>query len=502
MRRRDFLRLGALGTTGAALVGGAALAGCDSFLEPEVNSELASEFAQSEQGIESILLSAYAAQQYNWHFGNQAVILEEWTTDIEWETGGGANRIAVPMINFTWDPSTLWFDYRLWGKSYEAIRDANTVLESLDAVDIGEEAQTLTRAEAQFIRAVSYARLYLWFGPVPLRTSSEQELELPRASESELLSFVEEELLAAVPNLPAPGTQSAYGRATSGAARGHLVKFYLNTKQWQKTADMAQEVIDMGDYSLQPDYVDMFKAENDGNSEMVWVHPATVEDQGSAYMNGAFPPRFSEFPLINVVHTDRMNNWAANYRVHGVFYESFEEGDRRRDMLMSEYIDTDGNLITGLVENDDVRSMKRIPDPEAIGNWHGTDIPDIRYADILLSRAEALNELSGPNQESVGLMNQVRARAGLEGLSLGDFSSTEHFRNYLVVRERGWEFYTERKRRQDLVRIGMFIEGTFDGYAVGGQDRGYENAQDYHRRFPIPQPAMDANPSLEQNPGY
>src|SRR5688500_19540321 len=89
------------------------------------------------------------------------------------------------------------------------------------------------------------------------------------------------------------------------------------------------------------------------------------------------------------------------------------------------------------------------------GNHSSNDVPLIRYADILLTRAEALNELNGPAQEQLNLINQVRIRAGLSGLTLAQATSKEALRD-LILRERGWEFYSEGKRREDLLRMDKF----------------------------------------------
>ncbi|MEX2594855.1 MAG: RagB/SusD family nutrient uptake outer membrane protein [Anditalea sp.] len=131
-----------------------------------------------------------------------------------------------------------------------------------------------------------------------------------------------------------------------------------------------------------------------------------------------------------------------------------------------------------------------------MGNEHGNDEPEIRYADILLSRAEALNELNGPNQESIDLINQVRLRAGLssELLAVGDFSTKEALREHLL-NERAWEFYGEVGiRREDQIRMGTFISSAIE--------RGHTNAQPFRVVFPIPQAAIDADPNLVQNENY
>ena len=107
-------------------------------------------------------------------------------------------------------------------------------------------------------------------------------------------------------------------------------------------------------------------------------------------------------------------------------------------------------------------------------------------------RAEALNEINGPNAECISLINQVRIRAGVDEINADDFTK-ESLRDF-ILEERGREFYYEALRRSDLIRHGKLIERALD--------RGIANVADYHNRYPIPQAEMDANPNMEQNPGY
>jgi hypothetical protein len=142
---------------------------------------------------------------------------------------------------------------------------------------------------------------------------------------------------------------------------------------------------------------------------------------------------------------------------------------------------------------DNTRSFRYWPGQNAIGFDHANDIPLIRYADILLSRAEALNELNGPTQEALDLINEVRERAGIYDLQLADFASKDQLRDH-ILKKRGWEFYDEAKRREDPIRQNRFIE-----YAIV---RSAVKAKPYHVLFPIPQQEIDANPLCDQNDGY
>lgn len=104
-----------------------------------------------------------------------------------------------------------------------------------------------------------------------------------------------------------------------------------------------------------------------------------------------------------------------------------------------------------------------------------------------------MNELQGPNAESVSLINLVRSRAGITQLQIADIASKEAFRD-MILRERGWEFISEGKRREDIIRHDRFISLTLQ--------RRITTAQQKHVRFPIPQSEFDANKAIVQNEGY
>ena len=190
-------------------------------------------------------------------------------------------------------------------------------------------------------------------------------------------------------------------------------------------------------------------------------------------------------------------NFGAQFRTYTAFYDTFEAGDARTEVLITHYTDQNGEEVELLRDAngnalDDVRSFKYWPDPNASGENNGNDIVYIRYADILLCRAEALNELNGPNAESISLINQVRQRAKVADIVLGDYPTKESLRDFILA-ERGREFFSEGLRREDLIRHGKFISNAIE--------RG-KNAKPYHVLYPIPQRQREANPNLAQNPGY
>lgn len=510
MKRRKFLRLGAAGVAGTAL-SGLFLSGCDS-LDPQVHSQLSPSNLTDAGGIRSALGSAYAEAEWA---GTKFRInqMSEWMTDVQWQTGGGENRVASVFIQFDWGTSFGPFNFA-WNKMYRAVRNSNIIIDNVEQADIPNDLKELYRAEARFNRAQAYWDLYRWFGPVPLRTTAnteEQPAELPRASDDEMQTFLETEFTEIIPVLPATTDARSdyeYGRATAGAARGWLMRFYLNTGQWQGAADIAQEIIDMGTYGLYdtpdedpsatPAYLDMFRESNERNIEYIWADYLNVEGPGNNILNGTFPPGFQRNERTGLTWQGNWNNWASQYRILDQFYNSFDPNDQRRAPIVAEYVNFNGDTVDLLGDfNNNTRAFKPWPDPNGQGNFHGNDSPRIRYADVLLARAEALNELNGPNQDSINLINQVRTRAGLNGVSVGDFGSKQELREYIVMKERGWELYREGLRRDDLIRIGRFIEVAENREVYNGS-----SISEHRRLFPIPQSAINANPELEQNPGY
>ncbi|PHN05691.1 RagB/SusD family nutrient uptake outer membrane protein [Flavilitoribacter nigricans] len=467
--------------------------GCEDVLDVVPPGEFSpGNVLNNEAGLTSLLFSAYRFQ--NLQTGHKNLInMEEVTTDMAFNTGGGENRTLSLFINFTWDPSVGWIQGSMWNPHYNAIRDANIILENIETADIQPATASLLTAEARYIRASEYAFLYNWFGPVPLRTSTSQEESLPRAREDELLGFIESELEAILADLPDPGQEPQWGRATKGHALGILTKFYLNTKQWAKVVETTQRILDLNYYELFPVFKDLFKVENEGNKELLVAWPQ-INDPGSGntYPNGAFPPNFSYSPLLpEYVWSTSMANWATQYRLRDDFVDSYAAEDQRLITIVQEYVNRNGDMVNLRNNPNNSRSLKYF-DPAAVANFHGNDSPIVRFADILLSRAEALNELNGPSQEALDLINQVRSRAGLPDLTLADAGSKEILRDRILA-ERGWEFVSEGKRREDLIRHGNFIERA--------QNRGI-SAQPHHVLFPIPAAEINANPAVEQNPGY
>lgn len=458
--------------------------GCSGRLDEEVFSELSpATLFTTEQGLSSLLNSAYA---YSHRSGSVAAWapyhMGTMTTGETWGAGGSIEELWVQYIDYTWNSNHSHFS-SMWNTYYNAIRDANLVLANLENEEFSVEFKQRTEAEVHFLRGWCYSELYKLFGSVPLYKTPTDNLLQPRASDEEVRSFIEQELEAAIATLPVE--PAAFGRASKGIGLAVLSKYYLNTKQWQQAADTALEVINLGQYSLLPNYSDVFDIGNEGNAEMIWTLPkiATSNTAGNLLNALTFPPAFPRpFPNNTV--------FAARTYLFDDFVNSFEPTDTRTSQMITEYTLDDGTLVQGL-GNDQTHPFKLPWDPDSVGPTAGNDIPAIRYADMLLTRAEALNEVSGPSQEAIDLINEVRTRANATPLVLAGYTA-DSLRD-AILQEREWEFYFEGNSREDQIRHGVMISRA--------QARG-KNAQDFHVLFPIPQGDLDANPDLEQNPGY
>lgn len=457
---------------------------CEKPLEEKIFSSLApSTLFTTELGLSSSLNAAYA-------YSHRAGAVESWSpywlssmpTGEMWGIGGSIESLWTALTDFNWNANHAQLA-PVWNVHFNAIRDANIVLDNVEKGNFSQTFKDLTAAEAHFLRGWNYSELYYLFGKLPLYKSPADDLLQARATEDETKAFIEQELLAAIPKLPIKA--SAFGKATKGAAQGVLSKYYLNTKQWQKAADLAKQIMDSNTYSLLKDFKSVFSITNENNAEILWsltknaAEPTTAQSLNALIFPTNYPVGYSN----NAV-------FAARVYLFDKFVDSFEANDARGKMMIRSFKTAAGVEVKGYSANQTL-PYKYEWDPNAVGANAGNDLPVVRYADILLSRAEALNELSGPTAEVISLINQVRTRAGASEIKLSDFSK-DTLRDFLLT-ERGKEFFCEMKSREDYIRQGKFISEAVK--------RG-KNAKAFHVLYPLPQVELDANKALTQNEGY
>lgn len=473
------------------LVAFLALTGCEEPLQEDPKSEIAStNIFDHESTVLSLLNDSYFEAQQHWFHYPFRVMNSIISAGLAKgsETGPMSTRLYRPAENFTWSDQFPLSD--AWVTSYFGMRNVNFILDNIEenGDNLSEEFKSSIIAQCKCMRGFWYQNLWKLYGLVPLKITSEPVV-LPRATKEELFNQIEKDLTEAAEVLPLE--QEEFGRYTKGNALGILTKFYLQSKQWQKAADAAKDVMDLGLYGLMDDYREIFLIDNEGpgNQEMVMVHPRLANPNHSSQilMRDVIP---LGWPGMTGRET------AGAIFVLDSFLDSFDPQDTRDDLIKTKYYlvnpQTGDSAFVQGYGSDSSFVLKHQPDPDASVWFHGNDMPEIRYSDILLTRAEALNELNGPNQESIDLINQVRQRAGISDLNLSDFGSKEELRS-TILEERLKEFYFEAQERDDLIRHGEFLSRA--------RARGID-AKEFHLILPITARELNNNDAMDQNPGY
>ena len=385
---------------------------------------------------------------------------------------------------------------------YEVIRKSNFVINQVPAIQMDQDLQSRLIGEALFIRALAYFRLTNAFGDVIIVTNNENvSLSFERNPRSEVRSLIIEDLQFAIDNLPEKSEypESELGRATKGAARALLAKNYLWMENYEMAAQYALEVINSGQYTLDPAYGNVFSKSGEFGP-------------GSIFETGALP--FSspdrggnQYANTQGVRGTPNRGWGFNRPSWDLiqFYRS--RNDPREDetiIYLGEVLD--GVTILGdpttpdtiyedgiIVQVETYNEKVWVPGTTSEEQWeHNVRI--IRYADILLVAAEALTQL-GRTEEALTYLNMVRERArGNNEETLPDITTTNQEELLdIILAERRAELAMEGERFFDLVRTGRAAE------VLG--PLGYQENQ--HDILPIPQNEIDlSGGELAQNQGW
>ena len=454
---------------------------CDNAVEEEIFSQLgASNYLTSQDGIETLLFSSYA-QMNETHAGQRYFSADLPFQDTWGRSGSWEERTSEPLTFFSWTSSSF-FVADIWVDSYRSIRDANIVLKNISD-DFPTDFKNKMEGEARSLRASAYQEILAYYGPGPLITETTETLINPRASESEMQKFIEDEFNAAIQLLP--DSQNDWGRFDKGMAMGSLLRFYMNSKQYNKALTLSKQIMDLSKYELSSSYTSVFAADNQNNKEIIYPVVKSGTAQGQWLVCITLP---RDYP-----RPDNQGTCAAVVYGRDYFMDLFEPDDIRGSVhMIRSYTSNTGESIVGYGKDESVM-MKYPIDPNASGAFsNNNDYAHVRYADVLMHRAEAINETTGPNQEAIDLINQIRSRAGASLISLSDYSSKSALKTF-IMDERRREFFFEGKLREDAIRNGVFISNA--------QSRG-RPAQEFHKLFPIPLAELDANKEMTQNPGY
>ncbi|MDR3128934.1 MAG: RagB/SusD family nutrient uptake outer membrane protein [Tannerellaceae bacterium] len=429
-------------------------------------------------------------------------------------TGENPNGDAGFLSSQQWEPFNSYITY-MWETFYSGITNANRLIDKLFEPDntVTPTIKARVIGEAKFLRAYYYQYAVQFWGEVPLvlhRGVKDEGISVKREEIDVVYKQIETDLIEAAENLPHVSAYSGSdkGRATWGAAKTLLSKVYLvwgqtsptfsdaqRTELFLKSVATATEVIESGDYALEEDYAQNWSVENRNGKESIFATQHAVSQSsdgggGNHLLHCAFATGFTQ-SLPHVV--------VSNLQ----FRDEFDPNDQRKGIT---YADSLFNPQTGEWFNFDVpRYGKYIDpiDPNGSASNRNIDRTVLRYAEVFLLRAEALNEAyRAPVQTATADLNTVRRRAFIrtedpsaynvpDGLSYEDFKKR-------IQQERTFELTYEQNRRLDLVRWRILVK-TLKASGVKAK----ENVSHKNYRFPIPGSQRNINPDgLWQNWGY
>ncbi len=462
------------------LLGCFVMTSCDDFLDQSPKSVLTPDNGYTKpEDWQQTLNAAYGSLQEIF-VGKYTITLSEFGTDevIPFDMGWAA---YAQLHHYTFSATHEFIDNH-YRACYEGIKRCNAVIDMPSGAVSGDLHSSMV-TQARFLRALYYFDLVRMYGGVPLWTKSSidrDDIMKPRATVDETYTLITEDLISAL-ELPTTWADAKdKGRATSLAAQAFLARVYL---QWGKPDEALKycKMLD-GKFKLYDNLKDIFDPKNK-NQEYENIFEVQFKHSGSWGLEGSL--QHSYWGPRNVGGPTNFGGWGG-FGPTQYLYDSYDNTDKRK----SAFFFTQYN---GIVQSPP--SSAKFWDSE-----YGNVIEDdnlnfilIRYADVLLMKAEALNA-TGDNNEKYTALNLVRARAGLGSITATDGLNKDQFAEVLL-QERMHELCCEHMRRWDLLRFGKLAEYM--------KDRAGVNIQSYHVLYPLPQAAIDANDAItENNTGY
>lgn len=413
-----------------------------------------------------------------------------------------------------------------WDFGYEGIFRANSVLENIDNVDMNQETKNLIIAEARFLRGMILFELTNFYGDVPLILNvitREEGLEATRAPKDDVIAAATEDLDFAESVLNIDPLFGQIGRATSKSAIAVKTRMKLYNGDFAGAAAEAKKLIDLAasnpsTIGLVDDYESVFSADNENNREVLFDIQFTEGTQGEGnFMQVGLAPGPEGSPgggWGSYTPTDQLAN--SFYMTDGLSIDESplynpDEPYANRDPRMYANLFIPGvSTWRGAIYDASLSgfspffAIRKWVDLDATIGENGcscneTNFILYRYGDILMSYAEAVNEISGPTSEVYDAINQIRARAGMPdvtpGLSQGEMRD-------VIRHERHVEFAWEGTRRDDLIRweIAADIIPNVTLFGESIDSRVFVTPK--HNLWPVPQKEIDQNPNLTQNPGW
>lgn len=488
----------------AFLLTGAVLYSCDkSRLDLSPHGPTEQSYFKSESDFTKTVLGVYAKLSdffwFNAGPGNTTVTLfllpgDDITT----------NQAGEDYEIFSMQPSEGRLSY-LYSRHYQLINRANTVLQK-----IGEESGVYTtpnlknyhKGEALFLRGYAFYNLWNFFGRAPLVTErplNSSQFTPGNSEGTQLLDQAIADFTEAAGLLPATWDAANRGRATANSANGMLGKSLVFRGSANKnTADFTAAIAafnKIAGVNLTTNFDDNFAWDKENNNESLFEYQAgQAFGFDNVWLDNDFDNAIGDLSFYWGYYSNNGTGQQGRSRFYGTtkFLNSFTIGDPRLAMSL----DPADRTMRKYVTNDKL-SQSGV---SSINNYR-----ILRYADVLLLKAEAVLQSGGSTAEAIGLINQVRTRARGTGAAPVDFSTAETNKTTImqwIMDERLRELGGEGQRWFDLRRWQMQGIISLDNAFFSSNLSTVSFQLPKHLNFPIPNSEIDVNPNVTQNPGY
>lgn len=506
----------------ASLLAGALLAGCRDLEVTNPNQQSSDSYWKSAADANRGLAATYNALLFLGTYSRWHIFANDIRSDIgtartsPWGDLANFNAFVLNDYNFE-------VNRHLWAHNYELIGRANQVIANVPGIEMDATERARIVGEAKFLRGLGYFNLVTLFENVPLVTTPLSPSERPAAAPpAETWAQIEQDFEDAAAVLPETYDNANRARVTKGAALAMLGKTQLQmagvlsqAPKWGEAAATLAQVVALGHYSLLPDYGENFvEARDFDNPESVFE--VSTEDMYPVGVTGiSFPKMIGPCyrpgggaPEFNPTYCDgRPTRW---------YFEQFQNSttstggiDPRMDVTLlydrpaadaeevfgrtrAEFFE---NVAGSPIRADTMLFFRKYAEWQSSGDqrWDNPiNYKVVRYADVLLMQAEALNESGGANPTVP--LNLVRARVGKSAVSA---ALTQAQLRDTILYERMFELGLEASRFNDLRRHGLLTA------ALAAHDPDFASfVAGKSERLPIPTTERNLNPNVPQNPGW
>ena len=471
------------------------LSSCKDFLTEDLKGTFSTEtFYQNDIQALQIINGAYNGISFTntnnaiWVFGDVA-------SDDALKGGNPGDQAEITYIDDFTANSNNGFIRNYWQFAYESIARANNVIASVPPIAMDEALKARIIGEAKFIRAYTYFNLVNIFGRVPLKLLppiSQEAIHVPLSEVAAIYSQIEKDLTEAVPVLPVSYSSVDVGRATKGAALGMLGKVSLYQQKWSEAIAYFQQLDNLRIYGLLPNYADNFKLASENSNESVFEiqHLAGQIPGTGSPLNQWFAPAINGGYYFNAPTQQLVDAFERS---------SGGEVDPRLDLSIGRegqpWLNGEpfsmGWSPTGYLTKKHQQPLSEVS--ASLAGDAGLNYIYLRYADVLLMKAEAFAETNNADSARVNL-NKVRQRArnSFNGTPpadlLPEITTTDINQLREAIRkERRVELAQEFHRYFDLMRWGKET-----AESVMGEGFNYEK----NKYFPLPQEEIDSNQAI------